>query len=393
MSEQERGLRKGQHLSGIHAKEVERIRRALEVSGLERSAIRQMVERQQLEMERIATVVGNQSFAAEAAAAFSASSSAVRAQHEAVERALTTVRALEAYQRVELPTETLTGIAAAARAVRDLDGLAGGIAGLAKQIDISPVVSEELRQRLDIGFAGLKVSHTELEAASGSMRAASSLYQPVFESISRLQVSIASLECSGVYEDTEPGPTARPCPFEDDAVVIGPSEDEPRGGSVIERVPRGRLIQVVPADLTEFMHVVQDPGRMRTMGGHAFEEFVARVLDGMGFKDVQLTRRSGDAGIDIWAVREVDGMAQVWACQCKQTKNAIGPEVGRALLGSISLPGNQATVGLIATTSTFTRGSKAEMVEHPQLHGLDGDGIAQWVAKTLRLRGLLPPEA
>ncbi len=59
---------------------------------------------------------------------------------------------------------------------------------------------------------------------------------------------------------------------------------------------------------------------MDDMEGHDFEYFCADLLKGSGFLDVEVTKGSGDFGIDILA--EKDGVT--YAIQCKCYTDAVG---------------------------------------------------------------------
>ncbi len=67
-------------------------------------------------------------------------------------------------------------------------------------------------------------------------------------------------------------------------------------------------------------------GRSRTvwdmdeMEGIEFEKFCARLLQKRGFEEVQVTRSSGDFGIDILAVKE----GVTYAIQCKRYTEPVG---------------------------------------------------------------------
>ena len=56
------------------------------------------------------------------------------------------------------------------------------------------------------------------------------------------------------------------------------------------------------------------------MEGHDFEYFCAELLQKHGFLDVQVTKGSGDYGIDILA--EKDGIT--YAIQCKRYQEPVG---------------------------------------------------------------------
>lgn len=53
------------------------------------------------------------------------------------------------------------------------------------------------------------------------------------------------------------------------------------------------------------------------MEGHDFEHYCANLLKAHGFLDVEVTKRSGDYGIDITAER--DGVTYAIQCKCYQT--------------------------------------------------------------------------
>lgn len=63
-------------------------------------------------------------------------------------------------------------------------------------------------------------------------------------------------------------------------------------------------------------------GGMDEMGGHEFEYFCADLLEKQGFVDVEVTRGSGDFGVDILA--EKDGVT--YAVQCKRYQGSVGVE-------------------------------------------------------------------
>jgi len=53
---------------------------------------------------------------------------------------------------------------------------------------------------------------------------------------------------------------------------------------------------------------------MDEMEGHDFEYFCADLLDEMGFLDIEVTKGSGDFGVDILA--EKDGISYAFQCKC-----------------------------------------------------------------------------
>lgn len=61
-------------------------------------------------------------------------------------------------------------------------------------------------------------------------------------------------------------------------------------------------------------------GSYEEMEGHEFEYFCADLLEKRGFVEVEVTRGSGDYGVDILA--EKDGVT--YAIQCKRYENPVG---------------------------------------------------------------------
>ena len=61
-------------------------------------------------------------------------------------------------------------------------------------------------------------------------------------------------------------------------------------------------------------------GGMDEMEGHDFEYFCADLLEKRGFMEVEVTRGSGDFGVDILA--EKDGVT--YAVQCKRYQGPVG---------------------------------------------------------------------
>lgn len=65
---------------------------------------------------------------------------------------------------------------------------------------------------------------------------------------------------------------------------------------------------------------------VRSMDPRTFEFLVRRVLIALGYRDVTVTRYSGDKGIDATAVFDVGGATPVnVAIQAKRTRRSIGP--------------------------------------------------------------------
>lgn len=89
-------------------------------------------------------------------------------------------------------------------------------------------------------------------------------------------------------------------------------------------------------------------GAMDEMDGHEFEYFCADLLEKQGFIDVEVTRGSGDFGVDILA--EKDGVT--YAVQCKRYQGPVG--VDAVLQTYAGRDYYDCMVGAVMTNQYFT---------------------------------------
>lgn len=91
---------------------------------------------------------------------------------------------------------------------------------------------------------------------------------------------------------------------------------------------------------------------------YAFEKLAQRLLRECGFTDVQVTKKSGDGGIDGVGKLRIKGIFSFnIAFQCKRYKNPVGAAAIRDFRGSL---GTNIEKGVLITTSTFTLAAKEE---------------------------------
>lgn len=88
--------------------------------------------------------------------------------------------------------------------------------------------------------------------------------------------------------------------------------------------------------------------RMDELEGHEFEFFCADLLKAQGFIDVEVTRGSGDFGVDILA--EKDGVT--YAVQCKRYNGPVGVEAVLRTYGGRDYYDRM--VGAVMTNQYFT---------------------------------------
>lgn len=60
--------------------------------------------------------------------------------------------------------------------------------------------------------------------------------------------------------------------------------------------------------------------RCRKLSGEEFEEYIALLLGDIGFREIELTRASGDQGVDVLCARA----GKRFAVQCKNYQGAVG---------------------------------------------------------------------
>lgn len=128
-----------------------------------------------------------------------------------------------------------------------------------------------------------------------------------------------------------------------------------RGGEDVKRMTIYRSRSAL-----QLIYNIVDPGGSTDVEWFKFERDVVSLMKVLGY-DVkhQASNRSGDGGVDVFAYDPKGD--EIWAIQCKcyAAHHKVGPEVIRALYGSMtSYP--EGTKGMVVTTSTFTAGAKKE---------------------------------
>ncbi|MGB6104064.1 MAG: restriction endonuclease [Pusillimonas sp.] len=127
-----------------------------------------------------------------------------------------------------------------------------------------------------------------------------------------------------------------------------------------------------------------NPMLMYELSPRRFEEFVAEVLDRLGYS-VTLTPASGDGGKDIYAARKDHLGSFLYVVECKKyaPDNPVGVGLIRQLNGVVQA--EQATAGILATTSFFTKGAKEFQRRISHQMGLkDFFGVQEWLQDVFR---------
>lgn len=151
----------------------------------------------------------------------------------------------------------------------------------------------------------------------------------------------------------------------------------------------GNLKRIGFAPLVALDQVLRMPEALRALDARDFEGFVATLIEQLGFEDVVLTPRSGDRGRDVLATKRIHGISILCAFECKRyaAGRPVGPEIARALLGSITHGPTRATKGVLVTTSTFSPAARKFLLTEPSLDGKDFEGIMEWLKEYSSARG------
>ena len=97
---------------------------------------------------------------------------------------------------------------------------------------------------------------------------------------------------------------------------------------------------------------------LQNMDPYGFERLTQRVLRECGFTQVEVTKKSGDGGIDGTGKLKINGIFSFnVAFQCKRYKGAVGASDIRDFRGSLT---TDIEKGVFITTGMFTKAAKEE---------------------------------
>ncbi|WP_374035761.1 restriction endonuclease [Bdellovibrio bacteriovorus] len=114
----------------------------------------------------------------------------------------------------------------------------------------------------------------------------------------------------------------------------------------------------------------------KKMPPDGFERLSQRLLREAGFKEVRVTGRANDGGIDGVGVLRSGLLSEIVLFQCKRYQGSVGPSVVRDFRGAMQ---GRSTKGIIITTGSFTMAAKEEATRdgaHP-IELIDGDQLCE----------------
>lgn len=120
---------------------------------------------------------------------------------------------------------------------------------------------------------------------------------------------------------------------------------------------------------------------LQEMDPFGFERLAQRVLRECGFTQVEVTKKTGDGGIDGTGKLRINGIFSfVVAFQCKRYKGTVGAAEIRDFRGSLT---TDIEKGVMITTGTFTKAAKEE-ASNPgkqQIDLIDGEEFISKIAE------------
>lgn len=117
--------------------------------------------------------------------------------------------------------------------------------------------------------------------------------------------------------------------------------------------------------------------QINKLSGIEFEGLCAAIISDMGFQ-IELTKASGDGGIDIIARNSLPLYRGKYIVQCKRYSGTVGEPILRDLYGVVM--SERANKGILMTTGTFTRSAIA-FAEGKPLELIDITGIESLLAQ------------
>lgn len=119
---------------------------------------------------------------------------------------------------------------------------------------------------------------------------------------------------------------------------------------------------------------------LMNMDPYAFERLTQRILREAGFTDVEVTKRSGDGGIDGYGKLKINGVISFnIAFQCKRYQGTVGTPEIRNFRGSLT---RNIEKGLFVTTGTFSAAAREEAanIGKQQIDLVDGEDLLDMLA-------------
>lgn len=122
-------------------------------------------------------------------------------------------------------------------------------------------------------------------------------------------------------------------------------------------------------------------GLLADLPPYQFEHLVRDLLEAMGYEDVQVTKQSGDKGVDVVATVQFGITTVTEVVQVKRQRSSVHRPILDQLRGA--LPYHKAIRGTIITLGTFTQGCK-DVALYPgaaPITLIDGDRLLELLVR------------
>ena len=120
---------------------------------------------------------------------------------------------------------------------------------------------------------------------------------------------------------------------------------------------------------------------LHNMDPFAFERLAQRILRECGFSQVEVTKKTGDGGIDGTGKLKINGIFSFnVAFQCKRYKGLVGASAIRDFRGSLT---TDIEKGVLITTGAFSKAAREE-ASNPgkqQIDLIDGEELISKIAE------------
>ena len=120
---------------------------------------------------------------------------------------------------------------------------------------------------------------------------------------------------------------------------------------------------------------------LQAIGRYGFERLAQRVLRECGFTQVEVTKKSGDGGIDGTGKLKINGIFSFnVAFQCKRYSGLVGAPVIRDFRGSLT---TNIEKGVLITTGSFSKAAREEAASlgKQQIDLVDGEDFINMIAE------------
>jgi len=150
-----------------------------------------------------------------------------------------------------------------------------------------------------------------------------------------------------------------------------------------QMIPDNRTCDISNVKYDEILQkLITKPELLKSTTPKKFEEVIAEIYHKFGYQ-VSCVGKTGDGGVDIYAVQKDDINHSLHLIQCKRYSGKVGVSHIRELYGvQNNLKANK---GVLVTTSSFTRGAKEFQEKNCwQIQLIDFEGIKQLLQSLTR---------